>query len=73
MGKEEDDNVYIDLPIARRMINNLLGRNRKTILIRCQCGSEKFTPDEEKLKCSNCGEIFDPDRESSESPPESVP
>jgi tRNA(Ile2) C34 agmatinyltransferase TiaS len=67
MSSQNDDNVYINAAIAQRAITDLLKKPE------CQCGSTKFTIDDEKFTCSDCGRTYDRNQNDEESAPDSTP
>jgi hypothetical protein len=66
---KQDDNVYIDLSVARQIIDDLFEKNRTARPDQCQCGSKKFTVERGKFTCKTCGTVLDLNQEVEEPPP----
>lgn len=72
-GQDDNDNVYIDLSVAKQIIDDLFERDRKLRPDQCLCGCKQFTVEEGKFICAKCGLTYDQSQEVEEPDPASLP
>jgi len=70
-SQDDNDNVYMDLSVAKQIVDDLFEKDREVKPDQCLCGSKKFTVENDETICSACGAALDP--EVGKSPPISCP